>query len=149
MSESHIQETYVLVRPFPIPELLVQKLVGIDQPVALAYRSCHLLGYSRKMPDGYDEPEVSLESELNRRCFWACWTSTCIVMEPEPYIRSAWQEVAMVPLPAYISSTSSGCEVILHEKIDENWRVSSSRSSNESNSPAVPAASLMKMVGVW
>lgn len=117
--------------------------------IALAYRSCHLLGYSKKITDGYDSSHISLESELGRRCFWACWTSTCIVMEPESYLRAAWQEVAMVPLPGRISSTSSGSEVALHETMDEDWFPRSLESRSGHNPRPVPAALLMKMVGVW
>lgn len=70
-------------------------------------------------------------------------------MEPETYIRSAWQEVAMVPLPGFISSTPSGSQVTLHEKMDESWFPRSLESRNGRNQPPVPAALLMKMVGVW
>lgn len=70
-------------------------------------------------------------------------------MEPEAYIRSAWQEVAMVPLPGCISSTPSDSEVTLHETMDESWSARSLGSHNGRNPPLVPASLLMKMVGVW
>lgn len=120
-----------------------------DKPTALAYRSCHLLGYSKKIPDNADSSDVSFESELGRRCFWACWTSTCIVMEPEPYIESSWKEVAMVPLPGLISNTSSGYKITLNEKMNEDWYSSSLGSGTRTDSSPGAAALLMKMVGVW
>lgn len=117
--------------------------------LALAYRSCHLLGYSKKIIDDHHESNNSLESELSRRCFWACWISTCIVMDPEPYIQSAWQEAAMVPLPASISLTPSGYEINPREKMDQNWCTIVLPPRNGVIAPLTAEASLTKMVGVW
>ncbi|PYH34875.1 fungal specific transcription factor domain-containing protein [Aspergillus neoniger CBS 115656] len=117
--------------------------------LALAYRSCHLLGYSRKSTDNSDYNDESLESELSRRCFWACWTSTCIVMEPEPCIKLAWQEVGLVPLPGLISNTSSGYTITLNQTMDENWISRSLDRRISSDSYPGSAAISMKMVGVW
>ncbi|KAL3484767.1 hypothetical protein BJX62DRAFT_218240 [Aspergillus germanicus] len=116
--------------------------------LTLAYRACHLLGYAEKIPNGVVglDHDVSLESELARRCFWACWTSTCIVMEPEPYVKSSWQEVAMVPLPGLIRSTQSGYTITLGELMDENWNASVLAAA--AKPPPAPAI-LMKMVGIW
>ncbi|CEL10566.1 hypothetical protein ASPCAL13683 [Aspergillus calidoustus] len=136
-------------------ECLQHYWFGIGQPyqgnlcLALAYRACHLLGYTKKIPNGIVglDHDVSLESELARRCFWACWTSTCIVMEPEPYIKSSWQEVAMVPLPGVILPTpSEGYRIMLGEIMDENWNASVLTPGAK---PGPAAAILMKMVGVW
>ena len=55
----------------------------------------------------------------------------------------------MVPLPGRISSTSSGSEVALHETMDEDWFPRSLESRSGHNPRPVPAALLMKMVGVW
>ncbi|KAL3455576.1 hypothetical protein BJX64DRAFT_281986 [Aspergillus heterothallicus] len=135
-------------------ECLQHYWFGIGQPyqgnlcLALAYRACHLLGYSKKFPNGVVDldQDLSLESELARRCFWACWTSICIVMEPEPYVKSSWREVAMVPLPGVIRSTPSGYRVILGGMMDENWNASV---LPPDTNPRSPQAILMKMVGVW
>jgi hypothetical protein len=121
----------------------------VDELTALAYRSCHLLGYSRKATDDSDYFNESLESELSRRCFWACWTSTCIVMEPEPYIKLAWQEAALVPLPGLISNTSSGYTITLNQTMDKNWYSRSFGYRTSSDNHPGSAALLMKMVGVW
>ncbi|GCB27321.1 hypothetical protein AAWM_10206 [Aspergillus awamori] len=132
-------------------ECLQHYWFGIGQPyrgnLCLAYRACHLLGYTNNSNGvvGLDH-DMSLESELARRCFWACWTSTCIVMEPEPYIKSSWQEVAMLPLPGEIRSTPSGYKIMLGETMDEKWN--SRAMTPAANSGSVPA-NLMKMVGVW
>lgn len=117
-----------------------------NKSTALAYRACHLLGYNKKTPNGVIDLDMSLESELGRRCFWACWASTCIVMEPEPYIEASWQEMAMVPLPGLIQSRSSGYTISLGETMDEFWN--SSTLSTVLINPTYPGA-LVKMVGVW
>jgi hypothetical protein len=121
----------------------------IDKPTALAYRSCHLLGYSKKFSDKFDDHALSLESELGRRCFWACWTSTCIVMEPEPYIKSCWQEAAEVPLPGIISNTFSGHSITLSERMDRDWHSTMLETRTRTNTRSGAAAHLMKMVGLW
>ncbi|QMW33489.1 hypothetical protein G4B84_008955 [Aspergillus flavus NRRL3357] len=141
--------------------MIIQALVclqhywfGIGQPyqgnlcLALASHACHLLGYNKKFRNGVVDldQDLSLESELTRRCFWACWTSTCIVMEPEPYVKSSWQEVAMVPLPGVIRSTPSGYRIILGEIMDENWNTSV---LPHGTNPLSVQAILIKMAGVW
>ncbi|KAE8363288.1 hypothetical protein BDV27DRAFT_165503 [Aspergillus caelatus] len=117
--------------------------------LTLAYRSCDLLGYNRKVVDGVEKSDSSLESESRRRCFWACWMSTSIVMEPEPYARLAWQEASMIPLPAAILYPSSAHEVASDEKMDHTWRSSLAVSQCEDYRSPVYAALLVKMVGVW
>lgn len=155
---THIQVTYALVSLLFLTfhhslstleyRRPLREKICIRAILALAYRSCHLLGYNKKITDDVETSDVSLESELRRRCFWACWVSTCIVMEPEPYIRSAWQEVAMLPLPACIHDTASGYEVFLSERMDNNW-CSSFVDPHESIRSPVAAALLVKIVGVW
>ncbi|CAI7677065.1 unnamed protein product [Penicillium manginii] len=128
---------------------------GIGEPyqgslcLALAYRACHLLGYNKKIHNEMNDWDVSLELELGRRCFWACWTSTCIVMEPEPYIKACWQEVAMLPLPGIFHSTSSGYKITIGEIMDEDWHSSVLTNGTKIADPSGAPALLMKMVGVW
>lgn len=121
----------------------------VDEFVALAYRSCQMLGFDRKLSNENDGFGGSFESELCRRCFWACWTSTCIVMEPEPYIESAWKEVAMLPLPGSISSVSSGCEVSFNQMMNEDWQSFSVRSPSTDSQPPTAVGILVKIIGVW
>ena len=121
----------------------------VDELIGLAYRSCQMLGYDRKYFNENDGLSESVESELGRRCFWACWTSTCIVMEPEPYIESAWKEVAMLPLPGSISSAPSGCEVTLNQMMDRDWHSIIVRSSRRGSHPTTAVGSLVKIIGVW
>lgn len=116
--------------------------------IALAYRSCHLLGYNRRLNDGCNDLDLSLESELNRRCFWACWISTCVSMEPESCIRAAWKEVAMVPLPAYIQDCGAGQEIILREKMNQDWEPRPLELNMRHHSTSA-AAFLVKIMGVW
>lgn len=67
-------------------------------------------------------------------------------MEPEPYVKSSWQEVAMVPLPGVIRSTPSGYRIILGEIMDENWNTSV---LPHGTNPLSVQAILIKMAGVW
>ncbi|KAJ5116797.1 hypothetical protein N7456_001145 [Penicillium angulare] len=113
--------------------------------LALAYHCCHLAGYSKKKPEGTDNSDYKMESELGRRCFWASWASMCIVMEPEPYVQCAWEQAAMVPLPGCISS---GGGFILIEKMDENWHSSPVNPINDEKDFGVETC-FIKMMGVW
>ncbi|KAL5358126.1 hypothetical protein BJX96DRAFT_163544 [Aspergillus floccosus] len=116
--------------------------------LTMAYRSCNLLGYDRKTTSHVGELDLSLEAELRRRCFWACWTSTCIVAAPEPYVTSAWQEAAKVPLPAFINDTSIGYEIIANEQMNGDWSSEFINPQGPSSSP-VPSTLFVKLVGVW
>ena len=122
--------------------------ISITGLIVLAYRSCQLLGYNQRMTDGHGDSGLSLRTEFDRRCFWACWISTCISLEPEPCIRAAWKEVAMIPLPAYIRDTGSHCDIILREKMDQDWQSKSLSLSIREHSPPA-AAFLVKIIGVW
>jgi hypothetical protein len=114
----------------------------------MAYRSCSLLGYDQKINIYVDELDLSLEAELRRRCFWACWISTCIVAAPEPYVTSAWQEAAKVPLPAFINDTSTGYEIVANEQMNSDWSSDFINPQRPISSP-VPASLFVKLVGVW
>lgn len=118
-----------------------------DLPPALAYRCCVIMQYGGKR-DGSAENDLSLEAELKRRCFWACWASMCIVASPEPYMRYSWSEIARVPLPATISHTPTGPQIKLTEYMDSNWVASRIYGVHDTEEPPVSAA-MMKMVGVW
>ena len=155
---TRFQVTYVLVSlmfhalcpslsNFGTPKIIAQENC-VHVILALAYRSCHLLGYNKKIAVDIGEQDVSLESELRRRCFWACWVSTCIVMAPEPYIRSAWQEASTLPLPACIRHTEFGYEITLSEKMDRDWNSTFVGHHESIHFPEV-AASIVKMVGIW
>lgn len=115
-----------------------------NKRIALAYRSCQILGFDES---GYSDK--STEHELGRRCFWACWTSTCIVMEPEPFIESAWKEVAMLPLPRSLASVSSPREAPFNQMMDENWGSLPLHTPTEGYHPPTAEGLLIKIVGVW
>jgi hypothetical protein len=70
-------------------------------------------------------------------------------MEPEPYIESAWKEVAMLPLPCSISSTSSSCEVSFNQMMNEDWHSMPVRSSTSDSYNSTTVGLLIKMIGVW
>lgn len=69
-------------------------------------------------------------------------------MAPEPYIRSAWQEAAMIPLPACIRDTTFRYEIILNERMDKHWSSSFVDPHRSTCSPEA-AALMVKIVGVW
>ncbi|OAQ99375.1 hypothetical protein LLEC1_04292 [Akanthomyces lecanii] len=130
---------------------------GIGQPhsahlcLALAYRSCQLLGFDKRLPAETGNSSALLDIELGRRCFWACWISTCIVMEPEPYIDSAWKQAAMLPLPGSITSTSQGYEITYSQIMDKYWHAIFVQPRAPTSNTRFPTAagSLVKIVGVW
>ncbi|KAI9934784.1 hypothetical protein ASPWEDRAFT_31144 [Aspergillus wentii DTO 134E9] len=120
-----------------------------DLCLSLAYRCCAILGYNSKMATALGKHDLTLDSELNRRCSWACWASMCIAAQPEAYVRSAWLEMAMVPLPAIIKSANSSWEVIPLEKMDQEWSGISISSESEVDTPPPIEAALVKILGVW
>ncbi|KAL7769934.1 hypothetical protein ACKLNR_001318 [Fusarium oxysporum f. sp. zingiberi] len=109
--------------------------------LALAYRSCKILGYDRRPADENDSC-TSLEAELGRRCFWACWISTCIVMQPEPYLESAWKEAAMLPLPCLVSGS-------FNQMMDKDWNALPVRNLSENLYPPTTPGLLIKIIGIW
>ncbi|OAA70632.1 Fungal transcriptional regulatory protein [Cordyceps fumosorosea ARSEF 2679] len=117
----------------------------------LAYRACQVLGYNQRLSQENEGSSELIEVEFGRRCFWACWLSTCIVMEPQAYIDSAWKEAAMLPLPGTIASSSRGWRVNHNQVMDKNWHTISvqPKSATTDSRPATAAGSFIKMVGVW
>lgn len=124
-------------------------MIAANEAVALAYRSCQMLGFDKKDIDMDDVSSQSLQVELCRRCFWACWTSTCIVMEPEPYIDAAWKEAAMLPLPSLITSNQEGYRISFTEAMNKIWQSVPVLLVVGDNSPATASGALIKIIGVW
>ncbi|KAK8150174.1 hypothetical protein G3M48_003675 [Beauveria asiatica] len=122
-----------------------------DMCLALAYRSCQVLGYDKRLSNEDDSSSGMLEIEFGRRCFWACWLSTCIVMEPEPYVDSAWKEAAMLPLPGSISSGPQGYRVTYNQLMDKYWHAISiqPQSSMAGSRRLTAPGSFIKIIGVW
>lgn len=120
-------------------DLLVE--TQVNKSIALAYRSCKILGYDRRPADENDSC-TSLEAELGRRCFWACWISTCIVMQPEPYLESAWKEAAMLPLPCLVSGS-------FNQMMDKDWNALPVRNLSENLYPPTTPGLLIKIIGIW
>ncbi|KAF2010993.1 hypothetical protein BU24DRAFT_50654 [Aaosphaeria arxii CBS 175.79] len=121
-----------------------------DLCLSLAYRYCRLSRYYEPAPPSGHDSEACLQSELKRRCLWACWASLCIVVEPKPYIKAAWSEVANLPLPGSIISTSGRLKIVLCEKMDENWGSTTigDEIANQDQGLLI-VLGLMKMIGVW
>ena len=55
----------------------------------------------------------------------------------------------MLPLPASISYTPSGYEIILTEKMDQNWCSRFVEPRNGASPPLAAEALLVKMIAVW
>ncbi|KFY76847.1 hypothetical protein V499_03625 [Pseudogymnoascus sp. VKM F-103] len=120
-----------------------------DLCLSLAYRFCSIWDYGKKITERVEEFDISLKSELERRCLWACWASVCIVAEPKPFVRSAWTEMAMRPLPSSIFSTPSGWEISLGERMDAEWSPMPSFEQSGARRTAPALVGLMKIIGIW
>ncbi|KAJ9612455.1 hypothetical protein H2200_004052 [Cladophialophora chaetospira] len=120
-----------------------------DLCIALAYRFCSVAGYKHDLSSDSTDIALLLDSELQRRCFWACWTSVCFAGGPMPYVTAAWTEAAMVPLPARIITSVSGWSIQRAQSMDENWSPVLLDLQQDGESLANAAAVLMKLVGVW
>lgn len=130
------------------PKVSVLKPVFlIEQYIALAYRFCKVAGYGSTTEIDSTDTGSHLEAEFKRRCLWACWVSICIVAEPKPYIRAAWSEVAMLPLPGAVFNTPTGWKVGLAECMGVDWIPTAIASEMRTLPPA--ASVLVKMVGIW
>lgn len=70
-------------------------------------------------------------------------------MEPEAYVKASWQEISMVPLPAFISNTASGYFIALGDRMDEDWSSKGPIHMQGLDKSPVAAAIFMKMVGIW
>ena len=74
----------------------------------------------------------------------------CIIAQPEPYVRSAWQETEGIPLPGQIDNTSAGWRVVLGPTMTPEWKPSASGQTGQDAGGEPPfSASLVKIVGVW
>lgn len=65
--------------------------------LAIAYRTCRLLGYDRMKE--IDLQGVSDENELKRRLYWASWLTKCISQQNAHFDGDCWREVERLPLP--------------------------------------------------
>ncbi|KAH0596634.1 hypothetical protein MHUMG1_05752 [Metarhizium humberi] len=102
-----------------------------------------------QISEGAQSLDTSLESELKRRCFWACWASMCIVAEPEPIFKDAWSEAALLPLPSVISNGPSGWQVTIGGYMNSEWSLMSKFNQLEPGKEGPPSAGLIKMIGIW
>lgn len=116
-----------------------------EMVLAFGYRACLSGNYNKAM-------SFTLEDELKRRCIWESWSSLCIAGEPKSFVRSAWSEMAGVPLPCTILSSGAGVTVVPNERMDENWiaKPCSDLSSSLAPDGKTPIyAGYLKMIGIW
>ncbi|KEF54612.1 uncharacterized protein A1O9_09054 [Exophiala aquamarina CBS 119918] len=114
----------------------------------LSYRLCIILGYNKPTPVVSNESE-RLASELNRRCFWACWGAICVFSDPQSDGEYVWRQAAGVPLPATLIRNSHGFEVILSQKLDELWNVTPIEGYEASADNFNALNEVYKLLGVW
>jgi hypothetical protein len=65
--------------------------------VAIAYRTCRILQFNRLSPDRMDRYRA--ESDIEMRCFWACWLTKCASQQNARFPTDCWAEVVGCPLP--------------------------------------------------
>jgi hypothetical protein len=65
--------------------------------VAIAYRTCRILQFNRPSPDRMDRCRA--ESDIEMRCFWACWLTKCASQQNARFPTDCWAEVVGCPLP--------------------------------------------------
>ncbi|OAL56102.1 hypothetical protein IQ07DRAFT_676294 [Pyrenochaeta sp. DS3sAY3a] len=120
---------------------------GLSQ--TLAYRCCRAMKYGLGSSACRGELSSPLQMELEKRCFWACWTSMCIIAQPEPYLKFAWQETAGIALPGEIKSSSGGWTVSLSPAMSQEWQPVLSNYDIVGGDGLPATASLVTIVGVW
>lgn len=116
----------------------------------MAYISSKLLTDKKIFSNAGDHEELSIESELERRCFWACWATVHMASESKPEAAYTCLDVVNLPLPGSILRTGTALEVKLTEKMDRTWtsvRIGNAWGYQDDMSLAL--ADLMKMIGVW
>ncbi|KAH7002600.1 hypothetical protein EDB80DRAFT_80444 [Ilyonectria destructans] len=119
-----------------------------DICLVLAHRSCFLLQYGQSGVKKNGESQSEIESELKRRCQWATWASMCIAAQPQAHLRSAWSEVANVPLPGRIRNSPNGWQVTVGQHMNADWqRICLNDCEATSSQPVV--AMVMRVVGIW
>lgn len=116
--------------------------------LVLAYRSCFLLQYGQSGVKKNGESQSEIESELKRRCQWATWASMCIAAQPQAHLRSAWSEVANVPLPGRIRNSPNGWQVTVGQHMNADWRrICLNDCEATSSQPVV--AMVIRVIGIW
>jgi hypothetical protein len=116
----------------------------------VAYQSSKLLTDKKIVGNADDHDELSIESELKRRCFWATWATGHMASESKLEAAYTCLDAVNLPLPGSILRTGTGLEVKLIEKMDRTW--TSVRIGNAwgyQDDMSLVLADLMKMIGVW
>lgn len=119
-----------------------------DICLVLAYRSCFLLQYGQSGVRKNGESQSEIESELKRRCQWAAWASMCISAQPEVHLRSAWSEMANVPLPGTIRNSPNGWQVTVGQPMNADWRPICLNDCEATSSQPV-VGMVMRVIGIW
>ncbi|KIN06828.1 hypothetical protein OIDMADRAFT_139648 [Oidiodendron maius Zn] len=73
----------------------------------IAYRTAHLLKFHLQNGPSYGMNEPSLLGELQRRCYWSSWITSCISQDIT-FKADPWKEVAGLLLPSDENSYAAG-----------------------------------------
>ncbi|KAI9038643.1 uncharacterized protein KD926_010587 [Aspergillus affinis] len=121
-----------------------------DIHLTVAYRSCYNVGYN-KLLGWTGDPCRMMRTEIERRCFWACWATMCIAGQPKAYLKSAWLEAAELPLPVPFDQDQSAFCTDHAEKMDACWNCLFLDGAHHDGSlpDSVVLAELLKLIGIW
>lgn len=112
----------------------------------IAYRTCRLLGYHVQPAPG---TEIDfLYGEIKRRCYWACWITSCISQENASFKSENWREVIGLPLPADEVSFSIG-NPVSKERFDEQGHLEMfTGEASDHIGPSI-MGEMVKIYGMW
>lgn len=110
----------------------------------IAYRTAHLLKFHLQNGPSYGMNEPSLLGELQRRCYWSSWITSCISQDIT-FKADPWKEVAGLLLPSDENSYAAG-KPTPSEYFDDSGNM-------QNSGPIDPQPSIVghfiKLFGLW
>jgi hypothetical protein len=94
-----------------------------------------------------DEELGKFANEAGRRCFWACWITSCISQDNANFKAEPWKEVVGLALPADDISYASA-QPLSHEAFDMKGGVVSIGGSFVGQQSSI-MAELVKLFCIW
>lgn len=91
-----------------------------------------------------------MQSEMERRIFWATWISHCISQDNSTFKTDCWKDAVMLPLPSDEDSFESG-QPILQDVFDRNGHLLSPPllQAETGTRKLSPLAEMSKLIGLW
>lgn len=117
-----------------------------DCLVDTAYRTSRLLNLHVQKQSSNDASTSSVSDELERRCFWSCWMTSCISQENAEFKSKPWESVVGLMLPSDEDTYASG-NPFSAEFYDEDGNI---KLINPNSNP-VPShmGQLVKLLNLW